>query len=67
MWEDVEVQRSLPLSAIAHEAQVAESVLRELNPALLRSRTPPPNVRMPFVLHVPQGRGAAVRTVIAGI
>lgn len=67
MWEDVEVQRSLPLSAIAHEAQVAESVLRELNPALLRSRTPPPNARMPFVLHVPQGRGAAVRTVIAGI
>ena len=67
MWEDVEVQRSLPLSAIAREAQVAEAVLRELNPALLRSRTPPPSAQTPFVLHVPQGRGAEVRTVIARI
>lgn len=66
-WEDVEVQRSLPLSAIAREAQVSESTLRELNPALLRNRTPPPSAQTPFVLHVPQGRGAAVRTGIARI
>jgi LysM repeat protein len=66
-WEDVEVQRSLPLSSIAREAQVTEATLRELNPALLRSRTPPPSPATPFVLHVPQGRGAVVRTAIARI
>ena len=64
-WEDVEVPRSLPLAAIAREAEVAETTLRELNPALLRTRTPPPSAETPFVLHVPPGRGAAVRTVIA--
>lgn len=67
MWEDVEVQRSLPLAAIAREAEVSEATLRELNPALLRTRTPPPSAQTPFVLHVPQGRGAMVRTVIARI
>ena len=64
-WEDVEVQRSLPLAAIAREADVAEATLRELNPALLRTRTPPPSAQTPFVLHVPPGRGAAVRSIVA--
>jgi len=66
-WEDVELPRSLPLNAIAREAQVSETALRNLNPALLRTRTPPPSAQAPFVLHVPQGRGAAVRAVIASI
>lgn len=66
-WEDVELPRSLPLSAIARESHVPEATLRELNPALLRTRTPPPSAEAPFVLHVPQGRGAAVRTAIAAI
>lgn len=66
-WEDVEVQRSLPLAAIAREGQVSEATLRELNPALLRSRTPPPSPQTPFVLHVPLGRGATVRSAVAGI
>lgn len=66
-WEDVEVARSLPITAIAQEAHVAESTLRALNPALLRSRTPPPVASAPFVLHVPMGRGATVMTAIARI
>lgn len=66
-WEDVELQRSLPLSAIAREARVPEATLRELNPALLRTRTPPPSAQAPFVLHVPQGHGAAVRSAVASI
>ncbi len=65
-WEDIEVDRSVPVADIAREAGVGESALRDLNPALLRSRTPPAGA-IPFVLHVPQGRGAAVRGALARI
>lgn len=64
-WDDVEVGASLTLAEIARGAGVAESELRALNPALLRSRTPPCEPGAPFVLHVPRGAGGNVRQALA--
>jgi membrane-bound lytic murein transglycosylase D len=64
-WDDVEVTASLTLAEIARGAGVAESELRALNPALLRSRTPPCEASAPFVLHVPRGAGSNVRGALA--
>lgn len=64
-WDDVEVIRSLTLAELARGAGVAESELRALNPALLRSRTPPCEPDAPFVLHVPRGAGEGVRQALA--
>jgi membrane-bound lytic murein transglycosylase D len=64
-WDDVEVSASLTLAEIARGAGVAESELRSLNPALLRSRTPPCEPNAPFVLHVPRGTGEDVRRALA--
>lgn len=63
-WEDVEVPRSVSLAELARDARVPEPQLRELNPALLRSRVPPPVDGAPYVLHVPIGSGEAVRTAL---
>ncbi len=64
-WDDVEVTASVPLADLAREAGVAEADLRALNPALLRTRTPPSDPSAPFALHVPQGAGDAVRAALA--
>ncbi len=67
-WDDVSVTESLPLAEIARQAHVTEARLRELNPALMRSRTPPPTAERPvFTLHVPQGSGEAVRAALGRV
>jgi len=67
-WDDVSVTASVPLSEIAQLAHVPESRLRELNPGLLRTRTPPPTTERPvFTLHVPQGTGEAVRGALGRV
>ncbi len=64
-WDDVELSTSVPLADLAREASITEADLRALNPALLRTRTPPCESGASFVLHVPQGRGDSVRTALA--
>jgi membrane-bound lytic murein transglycosylase D len=64
-WEDVRVGRSVPVGELARAARVSEAQLRDLNPSLLRSRTPPVEEGAAgFVLHVPQGTGEAVRAAL---
>ncbi|MEZ4391907.1 MAG: transglycosylase SLT domain-containing protein [Polyangiales bacterium] len=64
-WEDVPVTRSMTLAEIARASRVSESQLREINPALLRARVPPPVEGAPFLLHVPRGSGEAVRQALS--
>jgi membrane-bound lytic murein transglycosylase D len=66
-WDDVDLTASVPLADLAREAGVPEADLRALNPALLRTRTPPSEEGAAFVLHVPQGRGDAVRAALARV
>lgn len=63
-WDDVLLDRSVPLPDLAREAGVPLDRLRELNPALLRARTPPVT-DAPFALHVPAGTAAAVRDALS--
>jgi membrane-bound lytic murein transglycosylase D len=63
-WDDVELSTSVPLSDLAREASITEADLRALNPALLRTRTPPCDNGATFVLHVPQGQGDGVRAAL---
>lgn len=63
-WDDVEVPRSVSLAELARDARVPEAQLRELNPALLRTRVPPPVNGVPYTLHVPAGSGDAVRAAL---
>jgi len=64
-WDDVELRASVPLDELARLASVPEAELRALNPALLRSRTPPVGESSPaFVLHVPRGSSTAVRAAL---
>lgn len=62
-WSDVTLDRSVSLSDLAREANIPLERLRELNPGLLRSRTPPVT-ESPFVLHVPSESAAAVRDAL---
>ncbi len=61
-WDDVPLTRSLSLSDLAREGHVPLAQLRELNPALLRPRTPPADEQRPFTLHVPPGSADALRS-----
>ncbi|MEZ4410513.1 MAG: transglycosylase SLT domain-containing protein [Polyangiales bacterium] len=63
-WDVVLLDRSVSLADLAREASVPLDRLRELNPALLRARTPPVTDE-PFALHVPAGTAAAVRDALA--
>ncbi|MBL8604050.1 MAG: transglycosylase SLT domain-containing protein [Myxococcales bacterium] len=66
-WDDVALTRSVALADLAREAELTEARLRELNPALLRSRTPPADARTPFTLHVPQGSAERVRAALGRV
>ncbi len=55
-YEEVEVQGNLQLASLADMAATDTYILRELNPALLRSQTPPGEKG--YVLRVPAGHAS---------
>jgi LysM repeat protein len=55
-YEEVEVQRSLRLGALAEMADTEVSTIRELNPSLLTNATPPGNSS--FMVKLPVGKTA---------
>lgn len=67
VWEEVRLERSLPLDALARAAGIEPEALRALNPALVRTRTPPADAEHPFVLHVPLGTRARVEVAAASL
>lgn len=63
-WDEVAVAKSVPLAALANEMGIDVSILRYLNPSLLRGRTPPATE---YLLRVPAGTGAEVRELVKSI
>lgn len=65
VWEDCPLAESVPLEVIARALGTDIAVVHQLNPSLLRTRTPPADAMHPFVLHVPQGGRARVDAAVA--
>jgi membrane-bound lytic murein transglycosylase D len=61
VYDTVEVDSEIHLELIADITGSAEAEIKELNPALLRSATPP----FPYELRLPQGAGETFATHIA--
>ena len=63
VYEDLEIAQAVDLSVIAKKGNVKRADLEALNPHILRWCTPPD--RQGYALHVPPGRGEALRTALA--
>lgn len=61
VWDEVVVTKSVPLAGLAKEMDIDFSILKFLNPALLRGRTPPATE---YTLRVPAGTGDDARKIL---
>nr|HEX4313694.1 LysM peptidoglycan-binding domain-containing protein [Kofleriaceae bacterium] len=62
-WDEIAVQASVPLSAIAQAAGATEADIKRLNPQLRHGRTPPGDAS--YVVRVPRATGAAAQQKLA--
>ncbi len=60
-WDEVLVTKSISLTALSNEMKIDTSILKYLNPALLRGRTPPATE---YKLRVPKGTGIEVQEIV---
>lgn len=64
VYDSVRVPAAIPLTAVARAARTHVSVIRDLNPHILRGMTPPKD---PFLVRVPVGRADSFHTRFADL